>query len=204
MGISLDRRNALMRLLALTVAPGMPCLARARPPQDDVDAVLLVASQAMADPRFRETVLMVMRHGPGGPLGVILNRPTRYPRGEVLQGFGALPDPQQPIYYGGPVAQNALFYIARFAIEPEEVLTLAAGVFMGRNLRRLAAMLDAGVRPQALRFYAGYAGWAPGQLENELSRQDWHLLPLEASVLFDDQPEGLYRRMIAQTRLIPA
>ena len=201
----ISRRVALSRLLVL---PAMPCLAaadaRAREPAAVDDVVLLVASERMRDPRFRNTVLLLMRHGPGGPLGVVLNRPSEHSRGKVLPAFKALPDKQEPVFLGGPVAQRTLFYIARFDTAPAEVLTLAPGIFMGLNLQRLAELLDAGVKPSALRIFAGYAGWGPGQLEHELARQDWHLLPLDASAIFAGEPATLYPRMLARTRLLPA
>lgn len=198
------RRTFLTRLLAVGALPLLTPAAPASAQSRDDDVVLMLASERMLDPRFRNTVLLVMRHGPGGPLGVILNRPTRIPRGAALPGIDSLPDKRQPVYYGGPVSPNTLYYIGRFSAPPPQVLTLAPGLYMGLNIARLAAMLDAGERPQALRIYAGYAGWAPGQLQSEIAHQSWHVLPLDTAAVFDEQPADLYRRLYDRTRLIPA
>ncbi len=200
------RRAALHGLLALASLPWLRA-ADARPhgragsPQD---SILLVASDKMGDPRFRGTVLMVMRHGPGGPLGVILNRPTRFTRAQILPRFEELPGKGEPVFLGGPVSRKTLFYIARFDTAPPAVLTVAPGVYMGLDLRGLSRMLEAGLRPAALRIYAGYAGWAPGQLEHELRESSWHALPMDAGVLFEDDTDSLYPRLKSRTQLIPA
>jgi len=200
------RRTALQALIALA---GLPWLgtADARPhgdPGTDGDTILLVASDKMGDPRFRETVLMVMRHGPGGPLGVILNRPTQYARGQLLPRSEELPGKGDPIFLGGPVSRRTVFYIGRFETEPPAVLTIAPGVFMGLDLKGLAQLLESGVRPTALRLFAGYAGWAPGQLERELRQESWHVLPMDAAALFTQEPTELYPRLKTRTQLIPA
>ena len=198
------RRRALHSLLALTLSPLAAHAAR-RPAAADSDAsMLLLASDKMSDPRFRNTVLAVLRHGPGGPLGVILNRPTRFSRGQILPRFAALPDKQQPVFHGGPVARTTLFYMARFPVEPPAVLTLAPGVFMGLDLDGLRRILEAGMAVEDLRIYAGYAGWAPGQLRREVADGAWHVLPMDAEALFEDDTARLYPRLIARTRLIPA
>ncbi|MCB1890412.1 MAG: YqgE/AlgH family protein [Rhodocyclaceae bacterium] len=200
------RRTALRHLLVLAGLPWLdPVLAR---PHDHggsaQDTILLVASDKMGDPRFRETVLMVMRHGPGGPLGVILNRPTRFTREQILPRFEELPGGGEPVFLGGPVNHKTLFYIARFGTEPPGVLTIAPDVYMGLDLRALGRMLEAGMRPAALRIYAGYAGWAPGQLERELQQASWHVLPMDPGVLFEADTDALYPRLKTRTRLIPA
>lgn len=196
------RRVALQQLFALATLPWLPGRALASAERDET--VLLVASDRMGDPRFQGTVLMVMRHGPGGPLGVILNRPTRFSRSELLPGIVDLPDKAEPVFHGGPVARRTLFYIARFATQPPSVLSLAPGIYMGLDLKGLARVLEAGMKPSALRIYAGYAGWAPGQLERELREEVWHLLPMDPAALFDDQPSKLYPRLKARSQLIPA
>ena len=94
--------------------------------------------------------------------------------------------------------------MARFPDEPPAVLTLAPGVYMGLDLEGLRRILEAGMAPQDLRIYAGYAGWAPGQLEREVAEGSWHILQMDADALFEDDPSSLYPRLLARTRLIPA
>ncbi|MCB1917090.1 MAG: YqgE/AlgH family protein [Rhodocyclaceae bacterium] len=195
------RRNLLRSLLALALAP---VAGRSTAAKGGDASMLLLASEKLRDPRFRGTVLAVMRHGPGGPLGVVLNRPTRFSRGQILPNFGTLPERGEPVFHGGPVARTTLFYMARFPVEPPSVLTLAPGVYMGLDLDGLRRILEAGMAPQALRIYAGYAGWAPGQLQREIAEGSWHVLPMDAGLLFEDDTRALYPRLIARTRLIPA
>jgi len=199
----MNRRREVLKSLTALACTAWLAPAEAMAGGSD-DAVLLVASERMGDPRFRGTVLVVMRHGPGGPLGVILNRPTRFSRGQILPGFAALPDKTEPVFHGGPVAPSTLYYMARFKVAPPAVLTLLPGVYMGRDLNGLAQIIDAGMKPTALRIYAGYAGWAPGQLEREVAEGSWHVLPADSKELFEDDTGALHPRLLARTRLIPA
>ena len=75
---------------------------------------------------------------------------------------------------------------------------------MGLDLDGLRRILEAGMAVEDLRIYAGYAGWAPGQLRREVADGAWHVLPMDAEALFEDDTARLYPRLIARTRLIPA
>jgi putative transcriptional regulator len=136
---------------------------------DSLRGQLLIASPTLADP-FARTVVLVVEHGDAGAMGVILNRPSEHRVTEVVPPLAALAHEDDLVYAGGPVGSNAIVALGEFADRSD-----AASLIVG----------DLGVvDPDAespslrrLRVYAGYAGWAPAQLESELEREGWIVEP---------------------------
>ena len=147
-------------------------------------SILLVASTQMKDPRFARTVVLVTRHGRSPPLGVIINRPLETPIGTVIP---KLPDAEarKPLFVGGPLSPNMLVYLFRSTTGSADAIAVAKDIHLGRSAAVLNELLS-GQRPQSgLRVFAGYSGWANEQLENEIQRGDWHVLPIDRDMLFD-------------------
>jgi len=162
---------------------------------------LLVAAPGMADPRFRETVILMVQHGPEGALGLVINRPLEErPLAELLAAAG-LPDDGVEgsirIFRGGPV-------------QPEVGFVLHSADYDGRGTLAIDGRLAMTANPQILRdigrhqgpekhlFALGYAGWAPGQLEAELARGDWQLAPADPQLVFDADRASLWDRAMAR------
>ena len=142
---------------------------------------LLVATPVLADPNFRRTVVLVVEHEPGeGTLGVVLNRPTDVPVGRVLEPWSDLVTGPSVVFKGGPVAPNSALAIALVPgdAEPLGWHSLAGAAAMSR-----LGLVDLDAPPDLLapainrlRVYAGYAGWAPGQLKAEIDEGAWYVI----------------------------
>lgn len=169
-------------------------------------SLLLVASRQITHPSFHEAVVLVTRHGRGGPIGVIVNRPLEIPLKSV---FPALAERgADSLYQGGPVEPQQLSFLFRGGDAPAGTLVVAEQTYIARDPSLLSDLL-LGLRPHTgLRVIAGYAGWAPGQLENEIARGDWHLLPVDSAALFDRPVTtmwaDLYRRATQKTACLAA
>jgi len=134
---------------------------------------LLVSHPQLRDDHFRETVVLLHSHdAKDGALGVIINRPLGRELGQVQAAVNLSPLDGVPLFEGGPVATDRLAFggwafpadaapDVRFGLDQEEAVRLAAE---GRF---------------ALRAYVGYAGWSPGQLENELRMNAWVVCPFD-------------------------
>lgn len=156
--------------------------------------MLLVATRDMADPRFRETVILLARHDESGSLGLVLNRPAKLSVGEAVPLLAATPAADQRLYLGGPVAIEQVLYLVRRSEPPEGLVPVIDDLYLGSARDRLEALLSE--QPELpLRVFAGYAGWSAGQLAGELARSGWHLLPATHEEIFAD-PEGLWKRLI--------
>jgi putative transcriptional regulator len=159
---------------------------------------LLVATADLSDPNFHETVVLLADYGPTGASGLVINRPSRTTLAELLPGEENLRPRNDTIYIGGPVAQDRLILLIRSATKPHAAHRLFDDVYISGSastLRRLTQPHQAAV----FRSYMGYAGWGPGQLESEVERGDWRILPAEAEMIFELPPKSLWRTLIARS-----
>jgi putative transcriptional regulator len=150
---------------------------------------LLVAGPGLVDPNFRRTVVLLGEHGEDGAMGLVLNRVSdvtveaAVPPIADLVGDGAL------VHIGGPVQPQAVVVLADFA-EPHRAGALVLGT-IGFLPGEVDEDADLG-ELRNVRVYAGYAGWGPGQLEEELDEQSWVVLPARASDVFTAAPDDLW------------
>jgi putative transcriptional regulator len=173
---------------------------------------LLVASPVLVDPNFDRSVILVLAHGEEGALGVVLNRPS------ALAVTGALPDsweslavPPRVFFVGGPVGGGAAIAIGRVvgppagdALEDDGTEANASGwsPVVGR-----VGTVDLGSGPdeldvpvEAVRVFAGYAGWSAGQLEGEIAARAWFVLDAHPDDALSDDPGALWRAVLRRQR----
>ena len=153
------------------------------------NGVLLVAKPSLVDPNFTQTVVLVTQTPDASTVGVVLNRPSEQRHEKT----------GDRIYEGGPVMRQvrlALFDTERAPEAP------AFHVFPKIYLSMHPANVDAlpSRRGQRLRFFTGFAGWAPGQLERELQLDAWYVLPVTEAVLFRADTRGLWKELIERAR----
>jgi putative transcriptional regulator len=188
---------ALGRLAAMAVllpaAVGASHQPAAAPPPPN--GVLLVARPELSDPNFRRTVVLVTRHAHGGAVGVILNRPTAVPLKEVFPAHPHLAARADVLYRGGPVSGETLVFVFRSSAPPPNALRVLEDVYMSLDRGLLEAMV-ARPDPGELRVYAGYAGWAPGQLEAEIHHGGWHVLDADPTTIFRADPQTLWPTLL--------
>lgn len=140
---------------------------------------LLLSSTELVEPTFRRTVIYVIDHNEMGSLGVVLNRPSDTAVKTVLPLWAPYVVRPAALFVGGPVKQDSALCLGvlRRGVDPG----LAAGL---RHVEGRVAMVDLEVKPEdvmhlldGVRVFVGYAGWSPGQLQSELDRSDWLVLP---------------------------
>jgi putative transcriptional regulator len=147
---------------------------------------LLIAAPQLLDPNFRRTVVLVADHGDEGAMGVILNRPSGMTVADAAPDLEPLIGPDAPIFAGGPVQPTSGVVLAE-VIEADE--PVFGDVVLVPGLGELADVVDGAGK---IRVFAGYAGWGPGQLDDELGREDWITTPAQASDVFSEEPESLW------------
>lgn len=188
---------AILVLLAILLA-AIPSLARG---EQDVPALLLIANDTIDDPNFAHSVVLVIRQPDGGVFGVILNRPTQVALREVFPKAEGLKGRDDPLFFGGPVMPHALAFVFHATEPPPKAVELLPTVFLSADAELLFRLLQRARPTEQLRIFAGCAGWAPGQLENELSRGDWLLLPADADAIFRRNPQRLWRELYERAQL---
>ena len=156
--------------------------------QDFLTNQFLVAMPALEDPNFRESVTFICEHNARGALGIIINRPMNVVLDDILKQLDLkASDPAMgatPVFLGGPVQPERGFVIHEPQGEWEATLKVggALGVTTSRDV--LAAMAG-GAGPKRAFVALGYAGWSPGQLEEEIKSNSWLSAPADAAIIFD-------------------
>ncbi|MDP2132245.1 MAG: YqgE/AlgH family protein [Sulfuritalea sp.] len=178
-------------LVALCVC-SVPRLAAAE--AEVARSVLLIAAERMADPRFRQSVVLVTRHGRNrATIGVIVNRVLDVPLDRVFPELKQAA--QHRLHYGGPVAAGQIVFLLRADAAPAAAITLAESLFISSDGDSLQRLLDAPTPATRLRVFNGFASWAPNQLEGEIDRGDWHLLPVDVDALFNDPLDEMWSKL---------
>ncbi len=218
MAWSRSLRAALILAGALLLSGGPTDAARQAPDYPEftgsVQGLLLVAKPSMPDPRFAETVILMVRHDRTGAFGLVINKPLGVAeiadRGPVAgssskQGDkrASKPDPplRLPAHYGGPVEPNKAFVVHSPEYRIDTTFRVNAEISVTGD-RRILRDIAGGRGPKKLLYVAGYAGWGPAQLKDELRREDWYTAPLDAGLIFGtgDGADKWRRAMKARLR----
>lgn len=160
-------------------------------PRSVEKGVLLVAGPSLSDPNFQQSVLLIVEHGRGGTVGLILNRPTNVLLSEVLPDFTVLKRTNHRLFAGGPVEQTQLILLFRLTQLLPDTRQIVDGIYVGTP-RVLERIMTQPKPTETFRAFAGFAGWAPGQLEHEMLEGAWGVLPPEAFNIFEKDPATLW------------
>ncbi|MGB6604722.1 MAG: YqgE/AlgH family protein [Steroidobacteraceae bacterium] len=152
-------------------------------------AIFLVARTELPDPNFADSVVLVMNNLGPGPVGVILNRPTKIPVSELFPDLKPLGPLHDKVYFGGPVEIRTVWFLFRALKRPEHAIEACDGVYLSADKELLLRLLHRDKPMEGLRIFIGHSGWSPEQLQNEISRGDWTLKHAESDALFNGQTE---------------
>jgi putative transcriptional regulator len=145
---------------------------------------------------FHRSVLLICQHDAEGAFGLILNRSTENKVGEAL--VANLPEriKEQHLFIGGPVQPQALSFLHSDQFLP--TANVMPNLDLGHSIDALIDLSDSMSGTQKLKLFAGYAGWSPGQLDNEMARQDWLTHPASLELVFHAEPGQLWRSIMRQ------
>ncbi|MFQ5635499.1 MAG: YqgE/AlgH family protein [Gammaproteobacteria bacterium] len=184
-------------LVALTIVTG---LAHAGP--EPARGMLLVASPDMRGTWFARSVILLIQHDESGTAGLLINRQTDITPAELLPGVGGLNRLRHKLYIGGPVAGRGITMLVESEAPPDRAQHVFADVYASGNEQLLLEIADRGEAAQRIRLYAGYAGWVPGQLEAEIRRGSWTVMPAAATLVFSTAPGDLWEHLVPAARAI--
>jgi putative transcriptional regulator len=160
---------------------------------------LLVAGPRLVDPNFVQTVVFLCRHDAEGALGVVLNRPTGIAVADALPGWEEPLAAPHVVFLGGPVQPDMALGLGLLAPEWAGRADTDEWTPIDDRLGLVNLSADPAVeagRLEQLRVFAGYAGWAAGQLDFEVASGDWWVLPADGSDAFTAAPGILRRRVL--------
>ena len=155
---------------------------------------LLLDAGGLSGSFFARAVVLICQHNAEGAFGLVLNRTTEKKFGEVITDDlpEALKD--QPLFVGGPVQPAAMSYLHSDAFLPDA--NVMPGLSLGHSLEELLDLGGNFSPTRKLKTFAGYAGWSPGQLENEMKRDSWLTHPATPDLVFDPEPEKLWQKIL--------
>jgi putative transcriptional regulator len=156
---------------------------------DRLNAILLVARPKLADPNFAESVVLVLNNLGAGPVGIIVNWPTRVYVSQLFPENPRIARLPERIYFGGPVDLGRVWFLFRARTPPTHSIRAFDDFYLSGDRELLAKLLARDKPMDGLRIFVGYSGWAPGQLEAEIERGDWTSRRADKDAIFDRKLE---------------
>ena len=166
--------------------------------------VLLVSMPQMLDPNFARTVVLLAEYGRHGAFGLVVNRRMNEPAHEVIR-----PDPPMDIrkdvhlFVGGPVEPNRAWVLTAHRELDNDALEIQSGVYLSASPTLIRHALQSSPDPQ-LRLVIGYAGWGPGQLDEELAASSWLMAPVAADLVFETPIDQMWETAIRRLGAEPS
>jgi putative transcriptional regulator len=172
-------------------------------PLPSLAPTLLLSMPQLNDPNFKRSVVLLCEHSPDGAFGLVLNRPTGRPASEVIQLEPPLAhDNGLQLYVGGPVEPQRGWILVDAEPTEVEAVPIMKGLFLSASPILLRRLLETQEPPRG-RFLVGYAGWGPGQLDNELLQSAWLTTDVALDLVFDVDPEVMWEAAIRRLGVDP-
>ena len=186
------RRSLLLVSVVLLCAAASTAVKAERTAIEPAKGVFLLAKPRVPG-TFKETVILLLAHNKeDGTIGVIINRTTNVTLSEALPGLEVEVEPPHQLFFGGPVAMNALIVLFRTGNPPEEAPHVMQDVYFSGERDVLEGLLKREKGANEMHIFMGYAGWGPGQLQWEINRGDWELARGDRETLFEKEPELIW------------
>jgi putative transcriptional regulator len=157
---------------------------------------LLLDSGQLNGSFFQRTVVLICQHDAEGAFGLVLNRSSGNKLGEMISADVPEPLKDQPLYLGGPVQLSALSFLHADNFLPDA--SVMPNLDLGHSLDSLVEIGESFSSGKKIKMFAGYAGWSPGQLEQEMERKAWVTHPASLELVFDTDPDQLWQMILRE------
>jgi putative transcriptional regulator len=158
----------------------------------------LIAHPMLQDGYFKRAVIYLTEDNTEGSLGFVLNFKTDLLLRDV---FPHIKNGNFPVYEGGPVSKDQLYYIHNLGNDLSDSIKIKDGLWWGGNFFELAHMIDHGkVKTHNVRFFVGYAGWTSGQLKNELIQKAWFVNEGDPLTVLNNNPKTIWGDELAKIK----
>ena len=139
---------------------------------------ILLSEPLLSDTYFKRSVVLLTEHSDKGAVGFVLNKPVDLPLNEVLADF---PDFNAQVYIGGPVAKDTIHFLHTLGELIPNSVHVMDNIYWGGDFDSLKELINEGiVEPAQVRFFLGYSGWSPNQLEGEIEENAWLVTRVES------------------------
>ncbi|MCA4895094.1 MAG: YqgE/AlgH family protein [Cytophagales bacterium] len=157
---------------------------------------ILASEPYLPDPNFERTIIILTEHNDDGSVGFILNKPSET---EVSEVMDSIQNFQSKVCIGGPVQQDTLHFLHRIPDLADAIL-VSEGIYWGGNFEQLMLRIETNqIDPIDIKFFLGYSGWSPGQLEEEIKADSWILSDrVSQELIFETPPETMWKKSLQQ------
>jgi putative transcriptional regulator len=192
-----------MRLSALLFAASLAFASTTVAQQDEPpNGLFLVAKPDLVDPNFRQSVVLVTQTEDYSTVGVIINRPTDLKVEVFLREGAPATRYRDVVFAGGPVMREVLVALFRSDSTPEApAFHVLKDLYLSMHPQNLQPLLESD--SARYRLYAGFSGWAPRQLESEMMRDGWYILPADVETVFRKDTSGLWQELVQRAEKRP-
>lgn len=188
-------RTLFLLLLALLAILTTGSIASPIPNTQLQKGVFLIATKNLSKSSFEKTVILITKYSKYGAMGLVINRPTNFKIADIFPTLKSA-KAQNTLYLGGPVHPKSVVMLIG-STKSYNIPAIIDGVYLQGGHRTLKQFME----PQEpnediIQAYAGYSGWAPGQLEAEIGRGDWLITKADKSSIFEANSADLWQQLI--------
>lgn len=163
--------------------------------QPEKGKLLIAEPSILNDDSFKRTIILLTEHSNSSSVGFILNRPLDYILNDLIPEI----DCDFPVYQGGPVEQNNLYFVHRVPHLLKDCIEVDKGIYWGGNFEELKLLLhEQVIKPSDIRFFLGYSGWGTNQLQSELDTNSWFVSKNDYNNIFEVDEETIWKNKLLQ------
>ncbi|MCA0366105.1 MAG: YqgE/AlgH family protein [Bacteroidetes bacterium] len=154
---------------------------------------IIIAEPFLGDPNFERAVVLICEHNDAGSFGLVLNQPIKQKLADVIAEIYA----DFPLGIGGPVEQNTLHFVHTSGSLIDEAINISDNLYWSGDFETAKSLLNTGIlKPDSIKFFLGYSGWGPGQLEAELAENAWMVSEISSEKIFENKSGTFWREVL--------
>ncbi len=157
---------------------------------------LLISEPYLADPNFERTIIFLCEHNDDGTIGFVLNKPSLSKLSELISDAKSF---DEIVCVGGPVQQDTLHYLHRHK-GIEGAVEILDGIYWGGEFDEIMSKIEIGeLSAHHIKFFLGYSGWSPGQLDEELKTNSWIVSDhVSEALIFETEHEQMWKKVLKE------
>jgi len=187
--------GGLVVFTSLCIAPG-PLLAGDEP----APGMFLIATRDLVGSGFSESVVLLIQHDEHGTMGLVINQPTDIDLATIVPEVSD--NVVSRLYLGGPVATYGIMLLIKNAESLNDAIHVFGEIYASGSRDLLLELMEKANAESSIRLYAGHAGWSPGQLDYEIARGSWQVVPASERIIFSEEPLKIWQQLAPPSRPI--